>query len=101
MIIVTNIKTVNPEKRDEAVAEMMKMSKISRQVSGITRYGFYADLDDPNTFRFYAEFESVEVIKTQHQSQHFKAFVEAAKAIGVTTSGGLASAYTPFSDDAF
>jgi quinol monooxygenase YgiN len=98
MIIVTNIKTVNPEKRDEAVAEMKKITKISRQVSGIIRYGFYADLDDVNTFRFYAEFESVDTFKTQHQSQHFKAFVEVEKTIGITTSNGIGSYYTPISD---
>lgn len=95
MIIATRIYTVNPENREQAIAEMIKVSQNSRQAAGVITHGFYADLDGPTAIRFYGEFENVEALETQIKSQHELAFKEAMARLGVTAAPGKPSAYTP------
>lgn len=94
MIIATNIYTVNSENRDAAIAEMIKVSAASRQVEGVIKHSYYADIGDPTVIRFYGEFEDSEALDRQHNAP----FYEAMKALAVTTSGGFLSTYTPFSN---
>jgi quinol monooxygenase YgiN len=93
MIIATNVYTVNSENRDTAMAEMMKYSAASRQVEGVINHSYYADIGDPTIIRFYGEFEDMEAVERQHNAPFYKAM----KALGVTTSGGFLSTYTPLS----
>ena len=66
----------------DAIAEMIKVSRISRQAAGVIVHGFYANLDDPTAVRFYGEFEDVEALRTQIKSQHEVAFKEVMAALG-------------------
>lgn len=95
MIFGSRIYTVNAENREQAIAEMIKNSRISRQAPGVITHGFYADLDDPTAIRFYGEFEDVAALETQIKSQHEIAFKEAMALLGVTAAPGKPSAYTP------
>lgn len=99
MIIASNVYTVSSENRDTAIKAMRKVSQASLKIEGITNHGFYEDLREPNTIRFYGEFASPEAVKSQHESQHAKEFWELMKELGVTTSGGMISTYTPLPED--
>ena len=58
MIVVQGDFTIKPGKRDEAIAAMTKVAKATQQEAGCIRYNFYADLEDPNRFIVYEEWES-------------------------------------------
>jgi quinol monooxygenase YgiN len=94
MIIATRIYTVNAENREQAIAEMIKAARISRQSAGIITHSFYADLDDPTAVRFYGEFETVAALETQIKSEHEVAYKEVMAKIGVIAGPGTVSRYT-------
>ena len=95
MIIATNIYIVNSENRDAAIAEMITVTAASLQVEGVIKHSYYADIGDPTVIRFYGEFEDAEAVERQKKGQHVAPFFEAMEALGVTTSGGFLSTYTP------
>ena len=74
MIYVSWTITVNPERRSEVIAELEKMTMALRSDKGCITTSFYADLWDPNTFRLYEEFESVEALVAVVETPHMQAW---------------------------
>jgi quinol monooxygenase YgiN len=60
MIVVQGELIYKQGKREEAIAAMTKVAKATQQEAGCIRYNFYADLEDPNKFIVYEEWESLE-----------------------------------------
>ena len=58
MIVVQGDFIIKPGKRDEAIAAMIDVAKATQQEAGCIRYNFYADLENPNKFIVYEEWES-------------------------------------------
>ncbi len=68
MIIVQGDFTIKEGKRDEAIAAMVKVAQATQQEAGCIRYNFYADLENPNRFIVYEEWQSME-----HLNAHLSA----------------------------
>ncbi len=60
MIVVQGDFVVKEGKREEAIAAMVKVAHGTQQEAGCIRYNFYADLENPNHFIVYEEWESME-----------------------------------------
>ena len=57
MLIVSGRVKVKPETRAEAAQAASKMAKATLTEAGCKSYGFYADLEDPNTFLIFEIWE--------------------------------------------
>lgn len=68
MIVVQGDFVIKPGKREEAIAAMTRVAKATQQEAGCIRYNFYADLEDPNRFIVYEEWESLD-----HLNAHLSA----------------------------
>ena len=61
MIVVQGDFVFKPGTRDEAIAAMVAVQQaVTRDEAGCIRYRFYADLEDPNKFIVYEEWETRE-----------------------------------------
>jgi quinol monooxygenase YgiN len=59
MIVVQGDFVIKAGKRDEAIAAMVAVQQaVERDEAGCIRYAFYADLEDPNKFIVYEEWET-------------------------------------------
>ena len=58
MIVVQGDFMIKAGKRDEAIAAMVKVQQATQHEAGCIRYNFYADLEDPQKFIVYEEWES-------------------------------------------
>ena len=59
MIVVQGDFVIKAGKRDEAIAAMVAVQQaVERDEAGCIRYHFYADLEDPNKFIVYEEWET-------------------------------------------
>jgi quinol monooxygenase YgiN len=68
MILVQGDFVYKPGTRDEAIAAMIAVAQGTQQEAGCIRYNFYADLEDPNKFIVYEEWESLD-----HLNAHLSA----------------------------
>ena len=74
MIIVSGTVAIKAGRRDAAVRVAQTMVAATVKEPGCLRYRFYADLDDPDTFFLYEEWESEEALATHFQTEHMRAF---------------------------
>lgn len=58
MIVVQGDFVTKADKRDAAIAAMIEVAHATQQEAGCIRYNFYADLEDPNKFIVYEEWQS-------------------------------------------
>ena len=63
MIVVQGDFVMKPGRRDEAIASMLKVAQATKQEPGCIRYDFYADLEDPQHFIIFEEWESLEALQ--------------------------------------
>ena len=99
MVYVTAVTTVSPANRDEVVAALLAWTETARQLPGVISHGFFADLNDENTIRFYAEYESEADWKASTGHPQNAAMREVLKANALNVKGGQYSA-VPLSDNA-
>jgi quinol monooxygenase YgiN len=74
VIIVAGTVAIEAGRRDAAVRIARAMATATATEPGCLRYRFYADLDDPNTFFVYEEWESEEALARHFQTDHMRAF---------------------------
>lgn len=72
---------IKPESREQAVEAAIKLVKGTQQEAGCMQYHFYADLEDPNTFHVFEEWENEEAIAAHFQTPHWAEFAAALPAI--------------------
>ena len=77
MIVIAGSVAVRPDRREEAVRVARTMAAATRGEAGCQTYRFSADLDDPNRFLIFEEWESEEALATHFQTPHMAAFREA------------------------
>lgn len=91
MIVVQGDFVYKPGKRDEAIAAMIAVAKGTQQEAGCIRYNYYADLEDPNKFSLYEEWESLEHLNAHLSADnppaHMVAFRKANE--GIRESGSV------------
>lgn len=77
MIVVAGRVKVKPGARDEAVRAAVEMSRATRAEAGCLSYRFYTDVEDPDTFFVFEEWESAGALAAHFQTPHMKVFREA------------------------
>ena len=74
MLVVAGRVRVHAALRDEAVRVALEMAQATQAENGCLSYRFYADLEDPNTFFIFEEWEDEEALARHFQSAHMAAF---------------------------
>lgn len=76
MIVVAGRVKVKPEAREEAVRAAVAMSRATEREAGCLSYRFYSDVEDPDTFFVFEEWESAEALAAHFETSHMKVFRE-------------------------
>jgi len=74
MILVIGRVRCEPERRDELVALLVKMQDESRKEEGCIRYGFFAAVEDPNSFVAVEEWADREALDRHFAEPHLQEF---------------------------
>ena len=74
MIVIAGTISVKAETREEAVQAALVMQRATQQEEGCLAYRFHADLEDPNTFFLFEEWESQKHLDAHFKTEHMKVF---------------------------
>src|SRR5438876_541216 len=74
MIVVAGSVMVQPEKREMAAAAAVKMVAATKQEPGCLKYDIYSDLNDPNHFFVFEEWENDAALMDHFKSRHMAEF---------------------------
>lgn len=74
MLVIAGIVKVKPETRAEAVQAALTMARATAGEPGCASYRFSADLEDPNTFLIFEQWEDEAALMAHFQSPHMAAF---------------------------
>jgi len=74
MLVISGTVKVKSETRAEAAQAALKMAKATLAEPGCKSYGFYADLEDPNTLRIFEVWEDEAALMQHFQSPHMAEF---------------------------
>ena len=72
--MVAGYMMVKPEARAQAVQAAIDMVAETKKEQGCIAYDFYADLNDPNRFHVFEEWESDAALEAHFQTTHMKVF---------------------------
>lgn len=74
MIVVAGTVTVKGEHRAEAVREALRVAAATRLEAGCLSYRFFSDLEAPNTFFVFEEWESADALARHFETAHMQVF---------------------------
>jgi quinol monooxygenase YgiN len=74
MIVIAGHVAIDPERREEAVQVAREMAEASRREAGCVAYVFSANLEDPNRFLVFEEWESDAALARHFETEHMAAF---------------------------
>jgi quinol monooxygenase YgiN len=74
MLLIAGTVKVKPETRAEAAQAALTMAKATQGEAGCVSYGFYAALEDPNTFLIFEQWESEAALAAHFQTPHMATF---------------------------
>lgn len=74
MILVIGRVRCRPEKREELIAALTAMQDASRLEDGCRNYGFFAAIEDENSFIAVEEWESREILEIHFRTEHLRTF---------------------------
>ncbi len=74
MIVVHASFPVKPDKRDEALDLAETLVEQSNQEEGMIEYRATTDVSDPNTVRFFEQYEDEAALAAHGESDHFLEF---------------------------
>lgn len=74
MFVVNGTVPIDPDSRDEAAEFFTELAEKSRAEEGIIDYRISADLDDPNRFRFFEQYEDDNAFDEHMQTDHIQEF---------------------------
>jgi quinol monooxygenase YgiN len=85
MIVVTGEFRFQPGKDDAVRAAMVVMMNETAKEAGCLHYRFYRDVENPDAYRVYEEWESDAHLADHAASEHMKVFRGRLKEIGVVS----------------
>jgi quinol monooxygenase YgiN len=74
MIVVHASFPVDPDKRDEAIDLAQTLVEASNQEDGMIDYRAATDVSEPNTLRFFEQYEDEAALAAHGESDHFAEF---------------------------
>ncbi|MBO6635790.1 putative quinol monooxygenase [Parvibaculum sp.] len=81
MIVVTGLIEVEEESREDAAKLAAGMAQETRKEEGCLAYGFYADIEAPNCFRIYEEWQDMAALERHFATPHMAEFAKGLGAI--------------------
>ncbi len=82
MIVISGCFRFAPEHRAAALAAALAMAAETRKEDGCITYGFFADVEDENTFRIFEEWQSQAHLEAHFQTPHIAQFRETVAGLG-------------------
>jgi len=82
-LVISGTIVIDPVDVERARALVAPLIVATRAEPGCIAYGFYADLDDPGTFRVYEEWESAEANAAHSASDHLATFMAGVAELGL------------------
>ena len=76
MILISGCFRFAPENRAAALAAALAMAVETRKEAGCITYGFFADVEDGNTFRIFEEWQSQAHLDAHFQTAHIASSVK-------------------------
>jgi quinol monooxygenase YgiN len=74
MIVIAGSVRVRPERRAEAIRVAVEMARATRQEPGCRHYRFSSDLEDPDLFLLFEEWESADALTRHFATEHMRVF---------------------------
>jgi quinol monooxygenase YgiN len=74
MVLVIGRVRCDPEQREELIAQLERMQADSRREDGCLRYGFFAAVEDENSFIAVEEWEDREALDRHFAEPHLHEF---------------------------
>lgn len=74
MIVVSGVIEVAAENRDQAVAAIVALARVTRLETGCLSYAFYEDVEQTNRFRVFGEWRDAEALQKHFRTPHMAAF---------------------------
>ncbi|MFZ5930463.1 MAG: putative quinol monooxygenase [Pseudomonadota bacterium] len=74
MLVISGEFRVATESRAIAVAAAIKVAQATRKEAGCLSYSFYSDLEDPNVFRIFEEWETEAALVAHFKTPHIAQF---------------------------
>ncbi len=82
MIVISGCFRFAPQDRAAALAAALAMAAETRKEDGCITYGFFADVEDENTFRIFEEWETQAHLDAHFQTAHIAQFRETVATLG-------------------
>ena len=83
MIVIAGSISIEPEKRDAAIAVARDLMRETRKEPGCISYTFSADLENPGDLRLFEEWESQEALAAHFKTPHMTRFQAQVGGLGV------------------
>lgn len=77
MIVLHASFPIDPDRRDEALDLIDDLVEKSRAEAGMIDYRATTDVQDPNTVRFFEQYEDTDAFEAHTETDHFREFEEA------------------------
>jgi quinol monooxygenase YgiN len=74
VILIAGTVRIRVERRDEAMRAALAMAEATRKEPGCVSYRFYADLEAPDTFFLFEEWETEEALARHFATPHMAEF---------------------------
>ena len=76
MLIVAGRVAVKPERRADAIRMALDVASATREEAGCISYRFYADLEDPNVFLIFEEWQDAAALSRHFEMPHMTTFMQ-------------------------
>lgn len=74
MLVVHATFPIDPDSRERALELIETLADRSRQEDGVIDYRVATDIDDPNLFRFFEQYENADAFEAHSETDHFQEF---------------------------
>lgn len=76
MIVLHAAVPIAPEHREDALETIEELVQLSRQEEGMVDYRATADVENPNTIRFFEQYEDEAALEAHLESDHYLEFAK-------------------------
>jgi quinol monooxygenase YgiN len=85
MLVVTGLIEVAEESRNDFIRHASEMAKTTRTESGCNAYAFFQDIEDPNRFRIYEEWENEAALEAHFKTDHMAEYRAVSQTLEISS----------------
>jgi quinol monooxygenase YgiN len=74
MLVVRATFPIDPDRHDESLELIKTLAEHSNEEEGVIDYQVATDVDDPNIFRFFEQYEDEAAFEAHAKTDHFQEF---------------------------